>query len=76
MNILLNIIKQSQTLSNIYLQQQEIRTESVPTPSTSGIQTRWHSAIETQGMKYKCKKCDHTPFQMKYGLAKHVSVKH
>ena len=27
-------------------------------------------------MKYKCKKCDHTPFQMKYGLAKHVSVKH
>ena len=27
-------------------------------------------------MKYKCKKCDHTPFQTKYGLAKHVSVKH
>ena len=33
-------------------------------------------AMETQHMKYKCVKCDHTHFKMKYGLAKHVSVNH
>ena len=91
LKILSNIIKHSWTLLNIYFQGQEetLVQPSVPVPPTlpvpsistvTGIQTRWCSSTEPQQMplqkRYKSVKCEHPPFQMKYGLACYVSIKH
>ena len=59
-------------------------TLSVQTPSTSGddggMQIRRRSSTGPGQVplkkRYHCTKCVHPPFQTKYGLTQHISIKH
>ena len=85
----MNIIEHSQTLLNIYFQglqptieerEQGMTKPIVSTSRDDGnkVQTRKASTRpDRHPMKklYKCTKCSHPPFQNKYSLAQHISVK-
>ena len=71
------ILEHYRTLSNIYFQQPPKPAQ--PKPSTSKATTPSTQATpstRTTKMLYQCKLCNHEPFQTKYGLARHISVKH